>query len=223
MGSAIGNLVGGVVGGGGGILGTVAGIAGTAIGGPVGGAIGSALGNALQGAAGNGVKSALTTLQQESGMPKFLADALTKVVDKVVDDLKNKDVPADAQHHVQEQHGDSLDRLASELADKIINAVKSERAEDSGKGGDSWMMAIAKAMGKAMGEKARSLVDLSDKISTTKAKGTSVEDKQDAADKVQNYNAQFQATSQEFNLMQTTFSTAIKAIGEGMASVARKQ
>jgi len=39
----------------------------------------------------------------------------------------------------------------------------------------------------------------------------------------QRLKTEFQATGQEVNLLQITFSTAIKTMGEGMASIARKQ
>lgn len=53
--------------------------------------------------------------------------------------------------------------------------------------------------------------------------GGSEEDQQAAAKEVNAVNAQFQATAQEFNLLQTAFSTAIKSLGEGLSAMARKQ
>jgi hypothetical protein len=72
------------------------------------------------------------------------------------------------------------------------------------------------------------MVELASKIQALSAQsgnGTELSDadKMKAASETQVLNAQFQATGQEFNLLQTTFSTAIKTIGEGMSSVARKQ
>lgn len=224
MGSAVGHIVSGVVGGGGGgVLGAIGGVAGTVFGGPIGGAIGSAVGNALQGAVGQGVKGALDNLHKEAGMPKFLAESLTKLVDQVVDGLKNKNVPADAQQHVQDKYGKDFENLANELIEKLSSAVKQAKAEGSGSGSDSWMVAIAKAMGKVMGEKAKTLVSLSDRMAANKPADTSPEAKQEAAAASQTMSTEFQATSQEFNLLQTTFSTSIKSIGEAMSSIARKQ
>ena len=36
-------------------------------------------------------------------------------------------------------------------------------------------------------------------------------------------NAEFQAVSQEFKLLTDAFNTALKSLGEGMSSMARKQ
>ena len=73
------------------------------------------------------------------------------------------------------------------------------------------------------------MVKLSNDISKasdakTKAAGGKDEAaKEKAAGEFQELMMQFQATSQEYNYMQTTFSTALKGLGEGLASVARKQ
>jgi hypothetical protein len=237
MGSALNSVMGGS---GGGLLGAVGGIVGGIFGGPIGAMIGQAIGNMLQEAIGNAMQQATDKLQKEDGMPKFLADLVNQKVGEALNGLKNHGVDPSVQEHAEQQYGDAFKDFADQLAQQIIDSVreqmkKGQESTDSdgnkkttgSKGGkasaESWLTAIAKAMGQVMGDKARKLVDLSDRIANTNPKGNSSEAKQEAAAQMQKLNAEFQATSQEFNLLQNTFSTSIKTIGEAMASVARKQ
>lgn len=237
MGSAVSHLVGGAIGGGGGgLLGTIGGIAGTVFGGPIGGAIGSAIGNAMNGAVGGAVQDATKTLQQEHGMPKFLADTVHKMVGDVLGPLM-KQVDPQVQHAVNNgaDFNKFRDDLSKSIIDQVLKFVKGDGTEEGGgakgggKSGGSWMQAIAKAMGTAIGDKAKSMVKLSAEIQELTAGATSGKglkndmSKEDAAKEAQLKNTEFQATSQEFNLLQTTFSTAMKTLGEGMKSIASKQ
>lgn len=229
MGFSLGGVIGGVFGGGN-ALGAIGGLVGTAVGGPIGSMLGSALGNLMNEAVGSAVKQAVSTLVREAGMPKFLAGAITAAVDKAVAGLRNGGVSPDIAQSAKAQFGKSFEDFASHLAQQIIDAVQSHRKDGEGSGkstgkgsSDSWMTAIAKAMGEVMGDKARKLVKLSTDISAVKPKNDTAEAKMDAASDMQKLNAEFQATSQEFNLLQNTFSTAIKSIGEAMSSIARKQ
>jgi hypothetical protein len=117
--------------------------------------------------------------------------------------------------------------LAGELTKSLVEAVRAELKKGDGEAaegsGGSWMLAIARAMGKVLGEKASRMVELSEKIQgLSSSSGTGDASKMQAAAETQRLNSEFQATGQEFNLLQTTFSTAIKTLGEGMASVARR-
>ena len=228
MGFNIGKALGGVVSHLG--VSTIAGMVGTAVGGPIGGVIGKAVGNLVGDAVGGAANQAISTLSKEFGMPKFLAGALTAAVDKAVAGLKDANVPADAMKSAQEQFGKSIEDLVSGLAKQIVDKVMAERKEGSGaegasgKGGsESWMVAIAKAMGKMMGDRASKLVSLSNEMTKTTANAGDTNGQMAAASKMQELNAQFQGVNQEFTLLQNTFSTAIKSIGEAMSAVARKQ
>lgn len=225
---------------------------GTQVSAVLGSSLGSAVANVVTQAVGTAVTQAASQLQQENGMPKFLQDDIKAIVAKAVEGLTKPNVPVGDQGAVQTQVGGALDTFIKALTKSIVDAVRSAvQTGTNGSGGTSsggktsggsWMQAIAEAMGKSMGEKARSLVQLSDQIANLAGKsgatpttgqgtdgaaggtGTRTEgDKAEAAAQTQLLNAQFQATAQEFNLLQTTFSTAMKTIGEGMASVARKQ
>ncbi len=106
------------------------------------------------------------------------------------------------------------------VGDIASSGLQRDKDGVSGKGGKSWLVAIAQAMGNALGTKAAKLVELSQKLD--KLAGKSSDDQQAAKD-FQKTMAQFQAESQLFSMLSNAFSTAIKSIGEGMTSLARKQ
>ncbi|MDG0856478.1 hypothetical protein [Roseateles puraquae] len=227
MGSAVSSVFGG--GGSGGILGAVGGIVGGIFGGPIGAMIGQAIGGMLQQAVGDATKQAVDTLQQEHGMPKFLADEVKSKIDSAVQSLlaqSQHGVTQEAAGQAQQVAGDWMQSFIQDAAKQIVDEATKQLKGDGSSGGkasaESWLVAIAKAMGKTMGDRAAKLVDLSQRIANTQTGGSN-NAQQAAAKQMQQLNAEFQATSQEFSLLQNTFSTAIKAIGEAMSSVARKQ
>lgn len=106
------------------------------------------------------------------------------------------------------------------VGDVASSGLQREKDGVAGSGGKSWLVAIAQAMGNALGTKAAKLVELSKKLDSLA--GSSSDDQQ-AAKEFQKTMAQFQAESQLFSMMSNAFSTAVKSIGEGMTSLARKQ
>jgi hypothetical protein len=224
-------------GSGGGLLGAVGGIVGGIFGGPIGAMIGQAIGNMLQEAIGDALKGAVTQLQKEHGMPGFLADLVRNKADEVIGGLRNNNVPADAQHAAQEHFGDAIAQFQSEfqqnLVKSILQEMGGEEGKASGKGGGKtagggWLQAIARAMGNTLGDKAAEMVRLSNKMSElNEAKGQiSKDDTQANEANAREFNqtmTQFQATSQEYSMLNNVFSTAIKALGESLSSMARKQ
>lgn len=225
MGSAVSSVLGG--GGSGGILGAVGGIVGGIFGGPIGSMIGQAIGNLLQQTIGDATKQAVDTLQQEHGMPKFLADEVKTKIDGIVGGLQQP-VSAEANQQASQLVGDNFKDFQNDLAQALVKLVKQnlENQDDGGasggtggtkaKGG-SWLEALAKAMGSALGQKASKMVELSDKIAST-AGGEGKE----AAKANAEATMEMQGTSQMFSLMQNAFAGAIKAIGEGLSQAARK-
>lgn len=106
------------------------------------------------------------------------------------------------------------------VGDVASSGLQRERDGVSGGGSKSWLVAIAQAMGNALGTKAAKLVELSKKLDSLA--GSSSDDQQ-AAKEFQKTMAEFQAESQLFSMMSNAFSTAVKSIGEGMTALARKQ
>jgi len=97
-------------------------------------------------------------------------------------------------------------------------------------GAGGWLQAIAKAMGQALGDKAKHLVELSSKMTDLQqAKSTATDPKvkqEEDGKNAQEFNktmTEFQATGQEYSMLNSVFSTAIKSLGEALSSMARKQ
>ena len=122
------------------------------------------------------------------------------------------------------------------------SSPRTDEEDDAGSGTGGWLQAIAKAMGNAMGNKAAKLVELSQAMEkateepaaggATGGEGGSGGVSADTAAKTaegekarefNKLNAQFQATSQEYSILSNAFSTALKALGEALVGMARKQ
>lgn len=159
---------------------------------------------------------------------------LKEAVGDAVGQLKNKDVDEATQDQVSNdpEVKDWMQQFTADLTKMIVENSKNLMSEDKGdgkasgkstskNGATSWLEAIAIAMGEAAGNKAAKLVELSNKLTELSSAGGDEEEQQAAAKEMNAVNAQFQATSQEFNMLQNAFSNAIKAIGEGIQAARR--
>lgn len=235
MGSAVSSVFGG--GGSGGILGAIGGIVGGIFGGPLGAMIGQAIGGMLQQAIGNGANSAVDTLVKEHGMPKFLGEEVKGAISKTIAGLlqqSQQGVSHEAQRTAQQNFGGAIKQWEADFSNQIVQGVLDQlRAQGGGstKGskpsGGGWLQAIASVMGQALGNKAKEMVNLSQQIndaSAAKAKAKNgSEDQAKHADEFNKLMTQFQATSQEYNYLNSVFTTALKGLGEALSSMARKQ
>ncbi|RTL36325.1 MAG: hypothetical protein EKK53_23190 [Burkholderiales bacterium] len=147
---------------------------------------------------------------------------------------------------------DMTDRILANLGKKAASGDQAGTVGKGGKAaGGGWLQAIAAAMGAALGDKAAEMVSLSEKMTalnnksaetsktlqdTATAAGADPKSQVKAAaaktaESADQKNArdfnlamtQFQATSQEYSMLNNVFSTAIKALGESLSSMARKQ
>ncbi|GAA0683330.1 hypothetical protein ISN75_20775 [Dyella marensis] len=98
--------------------------------------------------------------------------------------------------------------------ESLMRALKGGSDKDSDGLGESWLVAIAKAMGKMLGQQAQHLVDLTNQMSQHTGK--------DDAQVFQQLNAEFSAQSQMFGILSNSFSNSIKTIGDGLTTLARK-
>ncbi|RRD58224.1 hypothetical protein EII20_03095 [Comamonadaceae bacterium OH2545_COT-014] len=253
-GAGAGGLLGGLLGGGGflgGIGQLISGFLGGA--GGAGGAGGlaqvlqgfspanilNAAANLFNAISGNSIKEAANTLQKEDGMPKFIQEAVNKAVDEVMKKF-NKPTEGDVQNKLNDATKQDADKEIQDLAQKMVELVrkhleneqKEEGAEAAGgkKGGKtkpmSWLQAIAKAMGDALGAKAAKMTELADKVSGAADKQASAEDKQakqDAAAEMTSAQTELNGVSQEFKLMTEAFNTAIKSLGDSLSTLGRRQ
>jgi hypothetical protein len=228
MSGALSSVFGG---GGGSILGDIGGIIGMEFG-PIGSMIGEAIGNMVQQAVSGALSNAADQLQQQHGMPPFLA---SMVKDKSNDFAAQNqaNVPADVQQSAQDQYGAQMQDLQDQLGSFIVSsAAQHQKAEGSSGKSGGWLEAIAAAMGEVLGKQAADLVSLSNKMSSevqtpnagtggTNANAGTGSNTGDA--KAFNKDmADFQALSQQYSILQNTFTTAIKSLGEALQGMARK-
>lgn len=102
----------------------------------------------------------------------------------------------------QREARDVINQQAASLAES--DDAKEARASGGGK---SWIMALARALGEKLDAKAEEVSALADQITDDKPSIT----------------AKFGAASQEFNVMMSAATTAIKTIGEALATMAKRQ
>ena len=105
---------------------------------------------------------------------------------------------ADAEREMNE----TLNKMATSLAE----GQDQKASKSGGKGGQSWLMALAEALGKKLDKMASEMSTMADQIT----------------DKTPSLTAKFGAKSQEFGILMNAATNAIKTIGEAEANSARK-
>jgi hypothetical protein len=206
--------------------------------------IATSVANMITQGVGQAVNQAAQQLCQTAGMPKFLTDMVGGLVKDVVGKLTQHSNPGcdEASH---EHFGGDIGKLVEDLVKSIVDGAKAimeqgQGGDDckggkAGKGGKgqpagNWLIAMARAMGAAAGDHAKRMVELSNKINDLSSKGKGIDASSDAGKKEQADNAaetsaaqaEFQAEGQMFSMLQNSFSNAIKSIGEGLTTMARK-
>lgn len=106
------------------------------------------------------------------------------------------------------QQGEFEGNVTDSLNDMAMQGMRDAEKASGGEGGEGgWLMAMAKALGSELNDMASEMESMANKIS---------KDTPDITTK-------FSALSQQFSILFNAASTAIKAVGEGMAQTARKQ
>jgi hypothetical protein len=167
--------------------------------------------NLLNSAVGQGISNAMSQLSSQLGMPKFIADAVKGLVDQIFGGGK-KDTSSEASGQMSGKYGDAMDKFSESITKQIVDDVKQAREEQeqavggSGGGKKGWLRALAQALGKVADKAAKEL--------ETMGKNINKENPSEMLD--------YQAATQEFNLMMQTFTNAVKTIGEANGQAVRK-
>lgn len=163
--------------------------------------------NMVSQAVGGAIKGAVDQLVENSGMPKFLGEAVKDLVDKIIGGNQKPSNPA-VDEAMQDKFGDQMEKFMNKLMNDIVKDVNEARDEEGGKstGKGGWLVALAKAFGKIADKAAKEL--------ETAGKNLNNENPSEMIE--------YQAKSQEFSQMMNTFTNAIKTIGEAMANTVRK-
>jgi uncharacterized protein YukE len=109
---------------------------------------------------------------------------------------------------------DSMTKMTIALG---IKGQQQDGGSGGGGDGESWLEAIARAMGKALGTMAQNLVNESNQLSSLSGNSSG-----SGAQQFQTVMAQFQAHSQLFGMLSDAFANAIKSIGQGMQTMGSK-
>lgn len=228
--------MGNAIGGGGGFLSAIGGIVGTIFGGPIGSMIGQMIGGMLDQALSGAMQNNGVGQEQQGQAQEAYRDAYRQASGGLEPNspagggsLSDQvDSFADAAGATEAERGD-LQRQVADLQDMVNKLVTQANEADAnsaqeGKPGksDSWLVAIAKAMGGVAGKFAAEVVKLSQDMGNVKTGGSSSQ-QQEAAKQMQQLNAEFQAQTQMLNLVSNSISTGLKSIGEAMTTIARKQ
>lgn len=172
------------------------------------------LSNMLVDAVGGALKQAVDTLMKEAGLPKFIRDAVSDVVDKMIPGQKKPSSP-EVDDFTQDKYGDFMKKFSKDLASELVEKTKESREEleaaGSGKAGGksgskSWLVALAEAFGKMADAKSKELTEMGKNINN-----------ENPSEMIE-----YQALTKEFDIMMQTFTNAIKTIGDANAAAVRK-
>ena len=152
------------------------------------------------------VNTFTTTFTQTSGLPSGESPATQSVLDS---SYRNGNLAPASQNLT-----DSITRMTIALGSK---GQQQSGGTSGGGDGESWLEAIAKAMGQALGTMAQNLVNESNQLSSLSGNSSS-----SGAQQFQTVMAKFQAHSQLFGMLSDAFSNAIKSIGQGMQTMGSK-
>jgi hypothetical protein len=164
-----------------------------------------ALTNIFQNAFGNALKGII----DNSPLPQFLKDAAKSVIDDVLSKNQMQTTP-EAQSAVEESDAGVT---AADMANQTAKRCGKKADEGEGSEGANWLVALAAALGEMQGD---FMDDAMQNMDTMKNNGK----KSKAFITAQN---EFSANMQMFSMMANASSTAIKALGEGLTALARKQ
>lgn len=149
------------------------------------------------------------------GVDGWDSEPLTSAANAVIDAANHQGANGAYTGDADRAGNDLQDAFSKAINDEALaRAMKSGSDKESDGPADSWLVAIAKAMGKMLGNQAQHLVDLTNEM----AKHTGKNDAQE----FQQINAEFSAQSQMFGILSNSFSNSIKTIGDGLTTIARK-
>lgn len=164
-----------------------------------------------------------------------LGQAFTSVAQDVVDgivDAANNQGPNGTYTGDLDRAQNDMTQATQNLMQSIMDANAKKRGKDDAagaSGGNSWFVALAKALGEAEGKHLSNMLTLAgqmNQLSTSvdvSGSSSAGATNQQNSEKFATLNAEFQAEAQEFQMLSEATSTAIKSIGQGLSDIARKQ
>lgn len=134
------------------------------------------------------------------GMPGLARQNLSEAVRGMAQDFNFSPVQ-------QGEMQRTADRALNDLVSRLSESEDFKRAKSSGgKEAGGWLMALASTLGDKLNVKAKQVQDLAGQIT----------------DKTPDKTAKFGAATQEFGILMNATNNAIKTLGEGLSTTARK-
>jgi hypothetical protein len=112
----------------------------------------------------------------------------------------------------------------SKIANSFGKPGSGDEDAEQVKGGSSWLVAFAKAMGKALDAKAAQIKDKSDSIASMAGSGVDRKSNDGAKhqEKLSSETQLLQAFTQEMSMISNAATNALKTVGEAQTTIARK-
>lgn len=164
-----------------------------------------------------------------SGQPGLMRQNLGEAVRGFTDQLDLR--PSEAGALQRELMGatdksfDNLSKIADDFASKTSRRRGSADEEETG---GSWLVALARAMGKVLDQKAAQMKAKSEEVSfygnqeVSKDKTGLTADSQENQNKLSSASTLLQAYGQEMSFISSAATNAIKSVGEAQTNLARK-
>ena len=128
-----------------------------------------------------------------------------------------------AQNDLADTFKEMLDRRLSNDREEATSSASGKKSLQGG-GAESWLVAIAKALGTKAGEIAKEMTSISQEISGLDvSKGAGKEAQQENALKMNQLSTELQGQSQMYKILTDSISTTLKSIGDGMSGLSRRQ
>ena len=176
---------------------------------------GSNVQGALQNLVSDAIGSAIKNVINQAPLPQCIKDKANSIVDDVLSQTQQPS-SSDCQKSVNDNFSDAINDAAESTARSC--GEEADRCSGGGSGKGNWLEVLAGSMAKVQSQ-------FMDKAMQN------LEKMNEAAGDVEGGNSQefltcqseYQSQTQMFNIMANCTSTSLKSIGEGLASIARKQ
>jgi hypothetical protein len=210
-------------------IGSMFGPMGTMLGSMIGGAVDQLLNQLISQFGQQNVQNAMTNTQangffegikeaiSQSGLGDFAKNMLMNAVNQAQSDYTPQPTSASCQDAVDDAFGEQAKAQGREFGENLLDSIMS--SENDGKGKKSWLVVLAEGMARVATEHLHKMIDAQEQME----KSGENNDKKEASSEFTEGQAKFQAESKLFSMAIEATSTALKAVGDGLASLARKQ
>jgi hypothetical protein len=161
----------------------------------------------------DGIKDAIC----QSGLSDFAKNIMNDAVNQAQSEYQSQETTPACQNAVDDAFGDEARTQGREIGENLINSIMSDCDDEKSKaanGSGSWLVALAKGMAKIAGDHLGKMIQAQQDMEKSSEGAGSDQDKANDFTEAQ---AVFQAESKLFSMAIEATSTALKAVGDGLA------